>query len=179
MTVLPAAITTEPAGAEVLAKPYGEPDGEWERLGVSPVEGAFLPFTPHRVRITRPGFAPLEAVVVPQTPSRLTLAPEKDARPGMVYVSAGRSQFAGAPPADLPAFWLDRHELTNRECKAFVDAGGYRRPELWKHPFVVAAADPVRGGDGASSATAPAAPGRRPGRWAASRRGRRTSRSPA
>ena len=86
VTIVPAAIATDPAGAEVLAKPYGEPDGEWERLGVSPVEGAFLPFTPHRVRITKPGFAPLDAVVVPQTASRLTLVPEKDARPGMVFV---------------------------------------------------------------------------------------------
>ena len=54
----------------------------------------------------------------------------------MVFVPAGRSEYAGAPPADLPSFWLDRYELTNREYKAFVDAGGYRRPELWKHAFL-------------------------------------------
>jgi predicted esterase len=135
VTIVPAVITTEPAGAEVFAKPYGEPDGEWERLGVSPVEGAFFPFTPHRVRITKPGFVPLEAVVVPQIPSRLTLVPEKDARPGMVFVPAGRSEYADTP-ADLPPFWLDRYELSNREWKSFVDAGGYRRPELWKHEFL-------------------------------------------
>jgi formylglycine-generating enzyme required for sulfatase activity/dienelactone hydrolase len=136
VTVSSASITSEPAGAEVLAKPYGEPDGEWERLGVSPLESVFLPFTPHRVRITKPGFAPLEAAILPQSPSPLVLAPEQDARPGMVFIPVGRSQFAGAPPADLPAFWLDRYELTNRDWKAFIDGGGYRRPELWKHPFV-------------------------------------------
>jgi tetratricopeptide (TPR) repeat protein len=65
VTVTPAEIATEPEGTEVLVKPYEEPDGKWERLGVSPIKGAFLPFTPHRVRITKPGFAPVEAVIIP------------------------------------------------------------------------------------------------------------------
>ena len=34
------------------------------------------------------------------------------------------------------SFWMDIHEVTNREFKAFVDAGGYRKRELWKHAFV-------------------------------------------
>jgi formylglycine-generating enzyme required for sulfatase activity len=133
---IPTSIRTEPAGAEVLAKPYAEPDGEWRRLGVSPIEGAFLPFGLHRVRVTKTGFTPLEAAVLMPEPPSLALVPEKDARPGMVFIPAGRSRFAGAPLAELPAFWLDRYELANREWKAFVDAGGYRRPELWKHKFL-------------------------------------------
>ena len=31
---------------------------------------------------------------------------------------------------------MDRFEVTNREFKAFVDSGGYRRRELWEHPFI-------------------------------------------
>ncbi len=34
----------------------------------------------------------------------------------------------------LPAFHIDRFEVTNRQFKAFVDARGYERPELWKEP---------------------------------------------
>jgi formylglycine-generating enzyme required for sulfatase activity len=132
----------------VLTKPYAEPDGEWRRLGVSPIEGAFLPFGLHRVRVTKTGFTPLEAAVLMPEPPSLALVPEKDARPGMVFIPAGRSRFAGAPLAELPAFWLDRYELANREWKAFVDAGGYRRPELWKHVRARRQADPVRPGDG-------------------------------
>ena len=30
---------------------------------------------------------------------------------------------------------MDRYEVTNREFKRFVDNGGYRRKELWEHPF--------------------------------------------
>jgi len=33
-------------------------------------------------------------------------------------------------------FFVDRTEVTNREFKRFVDAGGYERPELWQEPFV-------------------------------------------
>lgn len=136
ITGAPTSITTEPAGADVFARPYAEPDGEWRHLGVSPVEGAFLPFGLHRVRITKAGFAPVEAVMLTPRPPAFVLVPEKDARPGMAFVPAGQAQYGNAPPVELPAFWLDRYELTNREFKAFVEAGGYRRPELWKHPFV-------------------------------------------
>jgi formylglycine-generating enzyme required for sulfatase activity/dienelactone hydrolase len=37
---------------------------------------------------------------------------------------------------NLPDYWMDRYEVTNREFKQFVDAGGYRKPEYWKQPFV-------------------------------------------
>ena len=39
-------------------------------------------------------------------------------------------------PVDVPGFWIDRHEVTNRQFKEFVDAGGYQRSEYWKHPFL-------------------------------------------
>ncbi|HZW89610.1 MAG TPA: SUMF1/EgtB/PvdO family nonheme iron enzyme, partial [Myxococcaceae bacterium] len=38
---------------------------------------------------------------------------------------------------ELDDFLIDRDEVTNRRFKAFVDAGGYRRPDLWREPFVV------------------------------------------
>ena len=36
----------------------------------------------------------------------------------------------------LGDFFIDRHEVTQREFKRFVDAGGYSRPEFWRAPFV-------------------------------------------
>jgi formylglycine-generating enzyme required for sulfatase activity len=33
-------------------------------------------------------------------------------------------------------YWLDRYEVTNKDFKQFVDAGGYRKAELWKQPFL-------------------------------------------
>jgi eukaryotic-like serine/threonine-protein kinase len=37
---------------------------------------------------------------------------------------------------DYADFYMDRYEVTNRAFKEFVDAGGYRDPEYWLHPFV-------------------------------------------
>jgi dienelactone hydrolase len=36
----------------------------------------------------------------------------------------------------VPAFWVDRFEVSNREYKRFVDTGGYWKAEYWKQPFV-------------------------------------------
>ena len=53
----------------------------------------------------------------------------------MVYAPA---TVATAPPpvVSLPAFWIDRYEVTNGEFKKFVDAGGYQKPEYWTTPFI-------------------------------------------
>ena len=37
---------------------------------------------------------------------------------------------------ELPDYWMDRFEVTNKQFKEFVDAGGYRKYEYWKQPFV-------------------------------------------
>ena len=40
------------------------------------------------------------------------------------------------PVLNLSDFLLDRYEVTNRRFKEFVQAGGYKKPEYWKHKFV-------------------------------------------
>jgi hypothetical protein len=44
---------------------------------------------------------------------------------------------AGAPTpvGNLPDFFIDRHEVTNRQFKAFIDSGGYSNRDYWKHEF--------------------------------------------
>jgi dienelactone hydrolase len=37
---------------------------------------------------------------------------------------------------ELGDYLIGRDEVTNRSFKRFLDAGGYERRELWKHPFV-------------------------------------------
>ena len=38
--------------------------------------------------------------------------------------------------ATLDDYWIDRFEVTNRQFKAFVDQGGYRRRDYWREPFI-------------------------------------------
>lgn len=37
---------------------------------------------------------------------------------------------------ELEDFFIDKHEVTNRQYKEFINAGGYARKEFWKYPFV-------------------------------------------
>lgn len=63
-----------------------------------------------------------------------------DTPPGMVWVAEappGSGFVLGALPAvALPAFWMDRYEVTNRQFKEFVAGGGYQKRRFWKQPFV-------------------------------------------
>lgn len=38
-------------------------------------------------------------------------------------------------PPSLDDFLIDKYEVTNRQFAKFVESGGYRTPEHWKHPF--------------------------------------------
>ncbi len=135
----PISVRTEPAGAEVSVKPYSEPDTAWRRLGLTPIEATVLPRVYSRFRIEKAGYAPMELASIPvrmsgQSPFRLVTLDK--APPGMVRVPGGHFHFHSGPELDLPEFWLDRYEVTNRQFDEFVKNGGYRRRELWKQPFV-------------------------------------------
>jgi len=143
----PISVQTDPPGAEVYWKPYNAPEAEWRHAGRSPLEGYRIPSALVRLRLAKEGFAPLEVAVVPQPVSpargsfRFTLHQEGSAPKKMVWVTAGR--FSGSfeaigplGPVDLADFWIDQHEVTNREFKEFVDRGGYRERKYWGQPFV-------------------------------------------
>ena len=143
---IPLAVHTDPPGAEVYWKPYATPEGEWRHAGLSPLEGYRIPLWSVRLRLVKEGFVPVERAVIGSVArggvsERFILDPDGSAPNGMVRVSAGR--FLGTfeaigplGPVDLPGYWIDKHEVTNREFKEFVDRDGYRERKFWEHPFV-------------------------------------------
>jgi formylglycine-generating enzyme required for sulfatase activity len=55
----------------------------------------------------------------------------------MVYVPASEYELESENrKVKLPEYWLDKYEITNREFKKFIDAGGYRDRKYWVQPFV-------------------------------------------
>jgi eukaryotic-like serine/threonine-protein kinase len=131
----PVSITSEPPGAEIAISSYRE-EGEWIVLGTTPIENTNTPFAVVRYRASLPGYATTET-----TPDlrgaeiSFRLFPLAEVPEGMVAVAGGSVTFRGVR-ATVPDFWIDQFEVTNAEYKTFVEAGGYRRAELWKHPFV-------------------------------------------
>lgn len=140
-------LLTEPAGARVFMKEYATPAAEWTYLGVTPLTQVRVPIGIFRWKFEKEGYETVLAaastwelggdlkvlastVVVPANMVR-TLDRSGSAPPGMVRVRATQT-----PAGDLPDFFIGRYEVTNREYKAFVDAGGYGNREYWQHPFV-------------------------------------------
>jgi cephalosporin-C deacetylase-like acetyl esterase/predicted Ser/Thr protein kinase len=132
-------VRTTPPGAEVFLKSYRDRTGDWMPIGRTPLEEVQMPFELLRLRITKDGFEPLEVTTDPNGRGR-TLEYTLDARgglpAGMVRVRGGPVRFRNHPAVEVDDFWLDRHEVTNRQYKEFVDQGGYRTQSYWKQPLV-------------------------------------------
>src|SRR5262249_39093124 len=67
----------------------------------------------------------------PSSAIQRTLDPQDKIPPGMVRVL--RAETADGPVDD---FFIDKYEVTNRQYRQFVDAGGYRDRKYWKQKFV-------------------------------------------
>ncbi len=141
---------TEPSGADVSFKPY-ESDGEgWESLGRTPINGKRIPRGLFRWRAEKEGFLTLERARITGgflTPFgndlsfRWDLIEEALAPKGMVPVPGGTislrfNSLDHLHAVDLPDYWVDRYEVTNREFQEFVDGGGYQNQAYWKQPFI-------------------------------------------
>ena len=102
-------------------------------------------------RVEQPGYEPRTfalSLLYTKGVLPLSLSPTGELPPGMVRVDPPTAEAvvnlfvldydAGPPSARIGSFLIDTYEVTNRQFKEFVDAGGYRRPEYWKHEFVTA-----------------------------------------
>ena len=140
-----ASIDSEPPGATVSYRPYSSNDTAWRQLGRTPLAEISVPRGLMRWRVDLPGHESAEDVGPgPFWPPRFQfrLFPGDRTPPGMVRVASSGQQFRiyipgldHLPAVTLPDYWIDRHEVTNREFKRFVDQGGYRRQEFWREPF--------------------------------------------
>lgn len=137
---------TDPVGAEVWYRPYGRPEQSWELLGVTPIVERRVPFSPFWIKVEKEGYYPNEELVPlflndRQREFHLDLDVIGSVPPEMARVPGGRLRiyFAGFDPAatfDAPSFHIDEREVTNEDFQRFVDAGGYRTEDYWKHPFM-------------------------------------------
>jgi hypothetical protein len=137
-------IKTDPPGARVYVKEYATPDAEWSYLGTTTIEKVRLPIGIFRWKFEKEGYETVLAasstwnvdthnpnLVIPYDLVR-TMDKEGSIPPGMVRV-----QGAQTGRGKLEDFFIDRYEVTNRQFKEFIDVGGYRKKEFWKHPFVL------------------------------------------
>ncbi len=136
-------ITTEPKGAAVYMRDYKNSDNPWEYAGITPIDNFRLPLAVLCWKFEKQGYETvlaaaktgkvdykLQNVVIPENLVRVL--DKKGTLPkDMVRVTIDNN--TGSPY--LPDFFIDTYEITNRQFKEFVDAGGYREKKYWKEPF--------------------------------------------
>jgi dienelactone hydrolase len=133
-------ITSTPSGSTVEMQDYLTPKGEWYSLGTTPLEHVRIPNGYFRWKVSKPGVG--QQIEAPETSGHMDfpLAASQQAPPGMVYAAANRWQtFVGflgwIGPYNLPPYYIDRYEVTNREYQRFVDNGGYTKRQYWPDHF--------------------------------------------
>jgi serine/threonine protein kinase/formylglycine-generating enzyme required for sulfatase activity/dienelactone hydrolase len=144
-------LETTPTGADVYFRPYDSDSEDWDYLGQTPITGRRIPRGNFRWRVEKGGFRTLERAQPTgfysedYDAAELTLIwqleDEGKAPSEMVPVPGGEiglwiTALDHLPKVDLPDYWIDRREVTNREFQAFVDSGGYQKRQYWKEPFI-------------------------------------------
>jgi formylglycine-generating enzyme required for sulfatase activity len=151
-------VTTTPDDARVYAQRFApDPEGRFPDrilLGRTPLRDVRIARGEYVIQVEKEGFARFERTVsgsfsfvgnfrVAQPPLVIDhrLVPAEDVPAGMVPVSGTEYRLASwERPTDrqvhLDDFFIDRYEVSNREFRAFITAGGYVKREYWKVPFI-------------------------------------------
>ena len=146
-------VESDPPGATAYAQRFNGP-AERVRLGVTPLDIPRIARADYLVTFEKSGYTPV-SVPLSATPLtqggtaflralptvRVKLVEASKTPPGMVFVEGGPYRLSTYDrPSDrlvqLHDFFIDRQEVANRDFDEFIRAGGYRRRELWKYPFV-------------------------------------------
>jgi AraC-like DNA-binding protein/dienelactone hydrolase len=125
-------IITDPSGAEIYIKEYTDIDGDWKFIGRSPIYNIRLPINFYRWKLDKKGYEPVLAVLNPKEDTLFRkLDKSGSLPPGMVRVIGSMSE-----NGEIPDFFIDQYEVTNRQYKGFIDDKGYQNKTYWKHPIV-------------------------------------------
>jgi eukaryotic-like serine/threonine-protein kinase len=127
-------VTSDPSGAEVAVRGYMS-SRPWIPLGRTPLAPVAVPASQVQWRVSKAGYDTLVVSGNVPAPVAFHLTAAGTAPPGMVFVPAGAVEL-DTGSVDLPDFWIGTDEVTNRQFKQFIDAGGYRTRTYWTQPFV-------------------------------------------
>ena len=143
---------SNPSGAEVTRASVSDTT-HWTPVGTTPTAPTRIPNNAWFYRYAKPAYrtvtvmgARLGGSYVP-IPSPIPLRRLADPDTDMVQLRGGRLTatmygLVATDTFDLADFLMDRLEVTNRQFKAFVNAGGYANREYWDS-IIVRASKPV------------------------------------
>lgn len=151
-------IPSHPDGAAVYRRSYEDEDADWQLLGRTPIYDVRIPRGFSLMRFEMPGFDDVLRVVgvMPLAGGWQSLEAEEDPSGNWLVVPPvdvvlepagppegqevrvpGKVLFLDGRQVKLADFHLGRYEVTNRDFKAFVDAGAYQQRDYWEQAFVL------------------------------------------
>jgi eukaryotic-like serine/threonine-protein kinase len=151
-------VKTDPAGGKVYLKRFVSDNSDQRPArvfaGTTPITNLRIARGEYILEIEKEGYTRAERtisgaimhtgkLVVLPPPIRIEqkLFPPDQMPNQMVFVPGGDYRLvAWARPTDtrlrLDDFFIDRYEVSNREYREFINAGGYLKRQYWKYPFV-------------------------------------------
>ncbi len=148
-------IDSSPAGATVYRRPYTDADADWQELGVTPLHDIHIPFGLNLLKFELDNHVSLLRVIGGANSFQTELPVQEKPRAGWINVNPGNFRLytsnsipegmvsvpgwdtvLDAEQFEFRDFFIGRYEVTNREFQAFIEAGGYRRKDLWEYEFI-------------------------------------------
>ena len=135
---VPVSFKTEPEGAEVFWKDYDKPNSAWRSAGSTPLDSVRFPRTFIRGEIRKEGYQTIEFAgtgfpkltldKAGSLPENMVRIPTRVAPMTIVGLESHVGKTVGE-------FLIDSYEITNKQFKAFIDAGGYTNKKFWNYPI--------------------------------------------
>lgn len=148
-------IVSTPAGARVYRRSYSDLEAPWQELGTTPLHDIHIPFGLTLLKIEMENHGSLLRAIgggihnnvelpIEQkpwagfaniNPENYKLNTNNSIPEGMVSVPGWDAVMDGKL-VEFHDFFMGRFEVTNSEFQEFINAGGYRRSDLWEHEFI-------------------------------------------
>ena len=132
-------IHTQPSGARIFRKPFDKPENDWEWIGTSPLVSKRMPYYLFHWKIEKPEYETMHRLAfsgkLDLEKSRIIenkidlILDKKGSLPSSMVLIPGTGE--------IPDFYIDKYEVTNKQFKQFVEKGGYRDRKYWKFPFQI------------------------------------------
>ena len=134
-------ITSTPSGATVDMQDYATPEGPLLHLGATPLQNIRVPKGYFRWHVSKPGMSAMLVARDSGSDIEFSIGAAAAAPPGMAFVPAQQkwtdyiSFLEWVGPYNLPRYYVDREEVTNRDYQKFVESGGYENKRYWPKTF--------------------------------------------
>lgn len=152
----PITVETTPSGASVYRRAYGKTKDAWELVGQTPLKNVRAPQGAFEWKIEKAGYGTVVRTTLglfglwlptspggPEQTAQVLLEENSKVPSGMVNVAVSKRYpanlvipgYESVPEVAFGNYWIDQYEVTNRQFREFVDAGGYQKKEYWKEVF--------------------------------------------